>query len=357
MSAKAVVHVVGTGTIGEPLIGLFCRFKDDLGFEEVTFHKRTPLLTDRSKVKSLIARGARLCVDESAAKGFQDLGMEPTYETVEAIDNAAVIIDCTPKGIGRANKAEYYEKFTANTKGFVAQGSEFGFGKPYARGINDQALVKGQDQYIQVVSCNTHNLSILIHALGFADVGPDNLVEGRFLCMRRANDISQDSKFIPSPEVGSHKDGRFGTHHARDAWHLFNTMGFDLNLFSSAAKFNTQYMHTIYFDIRVKKPTSVEKLLEHINANQRMAITHKTTANKVFSFGRDHGLYGRILNVTVVAVPTLAVRNDTEIVGYCFTPQDGNSLLSSIAAATWLMYPDDYEDRIQCMKPYLYEEV
>jgi glyceraldehyde-3-phosphate dehydrogenase (NAD(P)) len=357
MSAKAVVHIVGTGTIGEPLIGLFCRFKESLGFEEVTFHKRTPLLTDRSKVKSLVNRGAKLSVDESAAKGFQDLGMEPTYETVEAIDNAAVVIDCTPKGIGRANKAEYYEKFTNNTKGFVAQGSESGFGKPYARGINDQALVKGQDQYIQVVSCNTHNLSILIQALGFADAGPDNLVEGRFVCLRRANDISQDAKFIPSPEVGSHKDDRFGTHHARDAWHLFNTMDIDLNLFSSAVKFNTQYMHTIYFDIRVKKSTNVEKLLEQINANDRMAITHKTTANKVFSFGRDHGLYGRILNVTVVAVPTLTVRNGTEIAGYCFTPQDGNSLLSSIAAATWLMYPDDYEDRIQCMKPYLYEEV
>jgi glyceraldehyde-3-phosphate dehydrogenase (NAD(P)) len=357
MSAKKVVHVVGTGTIGEPLIGLFCRFKESLGFEEVTFHKRTPLLTDRSKVKSLVARGAKLSVDESAVKGFQDLGMEPTYETVEAIDNAAVVIDCTPKGIGRANKAEYYEKFTGNTRGFVAQGSESGFGKPYARGINDQALVKGEDQYIQVVSCNTHNLSILIQALGFADNGPDNLVEGRFVCLRRANDISQDAKFIPSPEVGAHKDERFGTHHARDAWRLFNTMDFDLNLFSSAVKFNTQYMHTIYFDIRVKKPTTVEKMLEHINANDRMAVTHKTTANKVFSFGRDHGLYGRILNVTVVAVPTLTVRNGTEIAGYCFTPQDGNSLLSSIAAATWLVYPDDYEDRIQCMKPYLYEEV
>jgi len=357
MSANPVVHVVGTGTIGEPLIGLFCRFKEALGIQEVTFHKRTPLLTDRSKVKALTGLGAKLATDEKSVKGFQDLGMEPELETVEAIKNAAVVIDCTPSGIGRQNKAEFYEKFTGNTKGFVAQGSEFGFGKPYARGINDKALVKGKDQFIQVVSCNTHNLSILIQAFGFAGNGPDNLVEGRFVCMRRANDISQDAKFIPSPEVGSHKDERFGTHHARDAWHLFNTMDHDLNLFSSAVKFNTQYMHTIYFDIRVKKPTTVDKLIEAINANQRMAITYKTTANKVFSFGRDHGHYGRILNVTVVAVPTLHVRNATEIAGYCFTPQDGNSLLSSIAAATWLLYPDDYDERIQCMSPYLYKEV
>ena len=67
--------------------------------------------------------------------------------------------------------------------------------------------------------------------------------------------------------------------------------------------------------------------------------------------------FGRILNVTVVALPTLAVRNGTEIVGYCFTPQDGNSLLSSVSAATWLLYPDDYEQRVQCLKPYFYDEV
>ena len=60
MSANPIVHVVGTGTIGEPLIGLFCHFKEQLGIQEVTFHKRTPLLTDRSKVKALMALGAKL---------------------------------------------------------------------------------------------------------------------------------------------------------------------------------------------------------------------------------------------------------------------------------------------------------
>jgi glyceraldehyde-3-phosphate dehydrogenase (NAD(P)) len=59
----------------------------------------------------------------------------------------------------------------------------------------------------------------------------------------------------------------------------------------------------------------------------------------------------------VVCQPTLAVRNGNEIVGYCFTPQDGNSLLSSLSAATWLLYPDDYEERIQCLRPFFYDEV
>jgi glyceraldehyde-3-phosphate dehydrogenase (NAD(P)) len=357
MSANATVHVIGTGTIGEPLIGMLASLTAELGLDEVTFHKRTPLLTDRSKVLSLMRKGAKLCVDDSAAKGFQDLGMEPAYEAVEAMNRAAVIIDCTPSGVGTQNKTEYYEKFTSNTLGFIAQGSESGFGKPYARGVNDRALVKGQDQYIQVVSCNTHNLSILIQTLALADGGPENLVDGRFVCMRRSNDISQDSSFVPSPQVGLHKDARFGTHHARDAWHLFQTLAYDLNLFSTAIKLNTQYMHTIFFDIRVKNETNVDDLIRRIQENDRMSVTYKTSANKVFSFGRDQGQYGRILNVTVVVLPSLAVRNGHEVLGYCFTPQDGNSLLSSISAAMWYLYPEDYEERVQCLRPFFYDEV
>jgi glyceraldehyde-3-phosphate dehydrogenase (NAD(P)) len=88
-----------------------------------------------------------------------------------------------------------------------------------------------------------------------------------------------------------------------------------------------------------------------------VSLTEKVSANSVFSFGRDYGHYGRILNQTVVSVPTLFVRNGNEIVGYCFTPQDGNSILSSVAATTWFLYPDNYEQRIQCLKPYFFDEV
>ena len=57
---KKIVHVVGTGTIGEPLIGLFADFGRHLGVDEVTFHKRTPMTTERAKVNHLIDRGARV---------------------------------------------------------------------------------------------------------------------------------------------------------------------------------------------------------------------------------------------------------------------------------------------------------
>src|SRR5436305_1636025 len=137
---KRIVHVVGTGTIGEPLLGLFTDFRERLGIDEVTFHKRTPLAGDRSRLKHLIER----------------------------------------------------------------------------------------------------------------------LAKGTFVCMRRSNDISQADSFVPAPNVGKHDDPDFGTHHARDAYHVFETMHKDLNLFSSAVKLNTQYMHSIWFNLELTRDTTVE---------------------------------------------------------------------------------------------------
>ncbi len=357
MAGKKVVHIVGTGTIGEPLIGLFAEKKEKLGFDEVTFHKRTPLLTDRSKVTNLIKRGARLVCDESARRGFRDLGIEPSYEHHEALRQATVVIDCTPSDVGMQNKKELYEKYLDNTLGFIAQGSEFGFGKMYVRGISDRTLKHGVDKFIQVLSCNTHNLAAIIDLFALQDGGPENLREGRFLCIRRANDISQDTSFVPSPQVNRHKDERFGTHHARDAWHLFNGLGHELNLFSSAIKVNSQYMHAVHFNLKVKNPTSIEALLERTRTDDRVATTYKQSANSVFSFGRDYGHYGRILNQAVLVVPTLTVHDRHEIVGFCFTPQDGNALVSSVAAAAWFVYPESYEQKLNCLRDSIFDEV
>ncbi|KAA0007127.1 MAG: hypothetical protein FE035_02060 [Thermoplasmata archaeon] len=355
MSDGNIVHVVGTGTIGEPLIGLLCDIRRELGIDEVTFHKRSAKLLDRPKVKGLLNRGASLVADDDKLEEFRELGLEPTYTAEEAIERAFVVIDCTPKGVGLANKEKYYEKYKHKVKGFLAQGSEFGFGKMYALGINDEALTK-KDKFIQIVSCNTHNIAVVIHTLAI-EGKKNHLVDGRFVCIRRANDISQDAKFIPAPQVGTHGEGDMGTHHARDVYHLYKTLGHELNVFSSAMKVNTQYMHSIWFDVQLDKKVTREDVEYSFWRNPRVAVTHKKSANLIFSFGRDHGHYGRILNQTVVVLPTLHVRNENEVIGFCFTPQDGNSLLSSIAATEWFLYPDEYRERLRCLGPFLMQEV
>ncbi len=353
---KNIVHVIGTGTIGEPLIGLLCDYRQELGIEEVSFHKNSPLSYERAKVNDLIRRGARLSVYKERWKEFENIGHKPHFGAEEAIERAAVVIDCTPKGIGHQNKHRYYEKFSNRVKGFLAQGSEHGFGMKYARGINDIALKENKPQFVQVVSCNTHNIASLTNTIGRHN-GVDVLEEGKFVCIRRATDISQSGSFIAAPEVGKHSTEGFGTHHARDAVQLFQTIDWEPNLFSSAVKVNSQYMHVIWFYLKLKESVTLQDVIDRFVANPLIALTEKSASGTIFSFGRDHGHYGRILNQTVVAVPTLAVHNEREVVGFCFTPQDGNSLLSSTSAALSFLYPDSYEEKIQCLSYLFFEEV
>jgi glyceraldehyde-3-phosphate dehydrogenase/erythrose-4-phosphate dehydrogenase len=349
---KKIVHVVGTGTIGEPLIGLFADFKKHLGIDEITFHKRTPMTTERAKVNHLLQRGAKLAAESDKIADFEALGHTVSYEADEALERATVIIDCTPAG--NENK-KHYETLTG-PKGFLAQGSEFGFGKMYAIGINDEALVPGEDRFLQIVSCNTHNIAALVKTLG--EEGGHGLQRGRFVCLRRANDVSQDSSFAPAPSAGKHDDPKYGTHHARDAALLLETIGWNAKLFSSAMKLNTQYMHSLWFDLELTHPATREGVLEKFRDNRRIAMTEKRSSNQIFSFGRDHGYYGRILSQAVVATPTVTVSGDREVVGFCFTPQDGNSLASSIVAALWIMEPDfDRAERLSVLDRFFFREI
>ena len=351
-----VVHIVGTGTIGEPLIGLFTDFREKLGVDEVTFHKRTPLGSDRSKISHLLSRGAKLATDSDQRDAFEKLGHKVDFEAEEALARATVVIDCTPAG--NDMKEKYYDH-VQGPKGFIAQGSEFGFGVPYARGINDEVLRPGQDRFIQVVSCNTHNITTLIKTLCDEGKGRYSLARANFVCMRRANDVSQTKDFAPAPQVGKHDDGEFGTHHAHDAYHVFETLGMKLDLFSSAVKLNTQYMHSIWFNFLFDRDITRDEMVARLKANLRVAVTDKRNCNEVFSFGRDHGYYGRILSQTVVVLPTLTVRRSRELYGFCFTPQDGNSLLSSLAAALWFIdpAPESVSKRLESVRRWLYTEI
>jgi len=358
---KNNVLVVGTGTIGEPLIGLLARLKEDFGIDNVYFHKRTPLDYEVAKVNSLVDQGAKLVVNEDCMQSFKFFGHEPTLDFHSALVDSSVVIDCTPAG--NKNKDEHYLGMNSyiKNKTFIAQGSEKGFGVPYAHGINDEVLTNPlSPPFIQVVSCNTHAISRIIKSL---DPNLDRgITSGDFVCIRRANDASQDSGFTPSPQCGSHSDEKFGTHHARDVYDLLSTVKKpSFSLMSSAMKVNSQYMHVIRFQIQTKeKNLEYKDVMQRFKSDPFVSITKHTTANKVFSFGRDHGFYGRIYNQAVICEPSIQVMNHdhgSTINGFSFTPQDGNSLLSSISAGLYGLYKDDYVDYLKHFHQFLKERI
>ena len=91
MGTKRAIHVVGTGTIGEPLIGLLLNTRQALEIDEITFHKNIPRLKDRAKIRGLMRRGGKLSVDRVKMSEFEKLGMQPTYDTREALEQAMVV--------------------------------------------------------------------------------------------------------------------------------------------------------------------------------------------------------------------------------------------------------------------------
>lgn len=350
-----IVHVVGTGTIGEPIIGLLAKHQRELGIDEVTFSKHSPKATDRPMVNQLLKLGARLCVDEAKVADFEKIGLKPAYTNDVAMERATVIIDCTPEDSGLENKEKFYNALNNGKRVFMAQGSEDGFGRKYALGVNDHTVDPAKDKFIHVVSCNTHNISVLVKDIGFVN-GRNVLEEGRFVAIRRAGDIG-DSKFIQAPAVDKHKEAR-GTHHATDVHDLFKTtLNEEVNVFSSALKLNTAYMHTLHFTFKLKQATTKDDVLKALKADKYVGLTDKVATNEVFSFGREHGPHGRILSQTVLVKPALHVSDDGKTVtGFAFTPQDGNALLTSIAMTVRTFHPEDWQKRMGVFDGYLLKE-
>lgn len=367
------ILIVGTGTIGKPLIRLFLRMREELGFEEIIFHKNTPELKSRGMLQYFHKEGAKLAVYPENIAEFYNLlspcGFGPDYLFEEALEKADLIIDCTDKGIARKLKEKYYKNLHKKL-GFIAQGSENGFGKPYAFGINDGALMPGEDKFLQVVSCNTHQILCLLKTIAF-DPGNNgafdfqNLVRARFYLARRDSDISQENGKV-GVVVGKPIHNCYGSHQAEDTIRVLETIypQAALNLddiHAIADTYNNPFMHVVNFEIRLLEFIDEKEIEKRFRRNPLTAVTYNMTNNEVFGIGRDLGHFGRFLNHTIVCLPSLQVIDTgREIVGRCFTPQDGNPLLSSMAAALWFRDPSTYKQKIKenfFKLPFIFDEV
>lgn len=353
----STVLVNGTGTIGEPLISLLLSMKDKLAIDNLIFYKHTPRLIDRPMIRNLMDKGGKLCVEEDKFDEFKKMGVTPNYTFLDALDKAAVVADATKEDVGLKNKELYYKKAEKTTKGFLAQGSESGFGTIYASGINDNIFDEGRPKYVQIGSCNTHAAAAAIKYLGFNANGELNLKHADLTFIRRGSDVSQ-TKGVQAPTVTEYEDDRFGTHHAEDVWKLFNTQGYDIDVFSSALKINSQYMHTLAAHFTLNEPVEKDYLLDVIDKTPELAQTNKNAINQVFSFGRDHGHFGRILNQIVFVRQSLRV-NKNHVYFWSFTPQDGNAILSSVKAICYYIHDDN--DKVNKLmenyRPWLFNEV
>ena len=115
-------------------------------------------------------------------------------------------------------------------------------------------------------------------------------------------------------------------------------------------------MHTLWFSLTFKDVVQHEEIMENLDNSEFLMATEKMSSNKVFSFGRDHGYHGRLLSHGVVAEQSLHVKENT-LTGYCFTPQDGNALLSSVAGTVQYYYKDDWKEKMDIFNRYIFKNI
>ncbi len=254
---KKIVHVVGTGTIGEPLIGLFADFGKSLGIDEVTFHKRTPMITERAKVNHLVERGAKLIVDsdkvdrlrgarpQGRGRGPRRPGARDRRHRLHARrqrEQEAVREDQGPARVpGPGQRVRLRQD--------VRHGDQRRGADPGTGPLPPDRLLQHPQHRLP-----HHDAGDRRRRRPHADEGPLRLHapgERRLAGLR----------LRPGPSAGKHDDPEFGTHHARDASALLSTLGWQPPIFSSAMKLNTQYMHSLWFDMELAQPTSKEKVL------------------------------------------------------------------------------------------------
>ena len=349
------ILVIGVGTIGEPLTRLLLDHKNTLGIGDVYFAKFNP--TDLGTVKLLQENGGKFVIWSNTEMHFEhlmqrhDLRIDGTIEST--LKKVCVVADCTNRG--NEIKRDFYSRASFPI-GFLAQGSEEGFGQPFAYGINDSTLIPGDHRYIQVVSCNTHNI---LAVLRLTRAVGEEIEDADFVLMRRMNDISQTAKAIPSPSVDAVKTEKYpgyGSHQAFDAARVMRTMDVELHnrIHSTALLLDNQLMHLNRFRVRVKNKVTVTQVQEAMLADALISVSHLRDMNLVFSKGRDHGYAGRIFNQAVLIRDSMEVSPDGHTIsGCCFTPQDGNSLLTSVATIAWFFNPRNYKEMMKPFHKYL----
>lgn len=330
------VLVTGLGNIGTTLANVLLSFRDILSIDKVYLHKNFPVEWKNEDINILQSRGAIVCTSQ---KRFikQYLPLEKILATID------YIFECRENGVGMQEK-DFYKKLK-NVRGVCAQGSEKGFGIPFMAGVNESEI-KGE-KFVQVISCNTHGVSSLLQT--FTGSKLENLEEADFVIVRRSEDLGSHKKLVGANVIVRHTDSNVGTHHAIDVQDLFQTIGIHCKLTTSDISTPSQLMHSIRFHLTFKNLISKDRLLANIRKNEYVAVTEKFDSNYIFELGRRYGFQGRIYSQAIIAANNLLI-DEKSVKGWAFVPQEGNTILSTMAAFLLQTEASNYRVKLEQLK-------
>ncbi|MBN2330883.1 MAG: type II glyceraldehyde-3-phosphate dehydrogenase [Candidatus Aenigmarchaeota archaeon] len=236
-------------------------------------------------------------------KAFKESGMRVEGTVKELIEEADIVVDATPDGVGIENREKLYEPmkkkaiFEGGEDADVAQVS-FNAQSNYERAL-------GKD-FVRVVSCNT---TALCRTVGAIDKRFETQ-KVRVVLIRRGPDPSNIKKgpvnaIVPDPVT-------VPSHHGPDV----NTVLPDLNITTVAVKVPTTLMHMHTVNANLKNGTSAGEIIELLLRTPRVVLVKakdglKSTAH-IMEWARDLNRMRSDLNEIPVWEESIHV-NDGEV--------------------------------------------
>ena len=265
------VGLVGYGTIGKRVADAVSLQKD-MEMVGISGH------TYDYKIEVAKMKGFKIFTTGDK-KEFINNGIKPEGDLKSLMDDVDVIIDCTPKKIGKENKEKYYlpKKIKAIFEG--GEKHEIADASFVAQCNYDEALNKN---YVRVVSCNTTGLCRTLNAVN-KNYGIESV---HATMVRRAVDPwdiyhGPINAIVPVLELPSH--------HGPDV----QTVLHDVNIFTTAMSVPTTLMHMHSLIVDLKKKTTAEDVLNLFKETTRIRVVRnaekvRSTA-EIMEFAKDIG--------------------------------------------------------------------
>jgi glyceraldehyde-3-phosphate dehydrogenase/erythrose-4-phosphate dehydrogenase len=306
------ILVNGVGNIGTTLLQVLSAHRDVLGIDVVHAHKSTTQPWDVPQLERLKNLGVVV------------LGREGEASLAEVADDIDYVFDAGRNGGGLQRRTAY--NGFASLVGASAQGTEAGFGTPYVLGLGMDVT---EARHVHIPSCNTHAALAILRTL--SDGCLEDVVSADFVVARRSEDIGNHERLVSGNVVARHLDPVLGTHHAIDADAVLRTIGVQIPMQSSDITTPSQFLHSTRFSVRLAAPLGHQHVRDRIERSPFVGVTGIFDSNKVFEIGRRFGLGGRLYNQAIFVADNLLVKGDT-ISGWALVPQEGNTILSTLAA-------------------------
>lgn len=265
------VGIVGYGTIGKRVADAVAMQKD-MKMVGVTAHSYS-FNTEVAKQKGYKIFTA------STDNDLKANGINPDGDIKNLLEEADIVVDATPKKIGKENIEKLYKP--RKVKGIVQGGEKHETtGTSFVAQCNyDEALSK---DYVRVVSCNTTGLCRTLHAINKA-YGVQSVHATMIRRGADPGDIHHGpiNAIVPVLEMPSH--------HGPDVQSVLH----NIEIFTTALSVPSTLMHLHTLTVDLKKRATVDEVLDTFRKATRIRVVrnaeHLRSTAEIMEFARDLG--------------------------------------------------------------------